>query len=157
MTSQNLKYIGSGNGLLPYGTKLLPDLVLTNYQWGHLAIPPQQLFKISISLIWVWELLIQHYSCHFQGWGGGVGVGASQPSMLHEVIFLGFFGIFFFSFFYILFYLRLCHDCIFYNSSDSTDSGLDLNLAVLKDPQHMQPDWLRYRHWSLKINTDSVC
>ena len=44
--------IGSGNGLLPDGTKPLPEPVLTNHSWGLVAIHQrailQEMRKISI-------------------------------------------------------------------------------------------------------------
>ena len=37
MASQNSVNIGSDNGLVPSGTKPLPEPVLANHQWGHMA------------------------------------------------------------------------------------------------------------------------
>ena len=53
--------IGSGNGLLPDGTKPLLKPMLTNHQWGLEAFTWEQLYwKYSkyLSLIWVWKSLI---------------------------------------------------------------------------------------------------
>ena len=38
MASWNLDNIGLGNGMLPDGTKPLPEPMLTNYQWGHVVL-----------------------------------------------------------------------------------------------------------------------
>ena len=54
--------IGSGNGLLPDGTKPLPESVLTNHQWGLAAFISEHFhWKCSgyISLTWVWKLQIE--------------------------------------------------------------------------------------------------
>ena len=34
----DLGHVGSGNGLLPYGTKPLPEPKLTFHQWGNVAL-----------------------------------------------------------------------------------------------------------------------
>ena len=57
--------IGSGYGLLPGGTKPLPESVLINHQWGHVAFTWGQFHRKCskyLSLIWVWKWLIQHSS-----------------------------------------------------------------------------------------------
>ena len=61
---------GSGNGLLPDGTKPLPEPMLTNHQWGLVVFTWEQFHSKSsrdISLIWVWRLLISDYSYISQG------------------------------------------------------------------------------------------
>ena len=42
MVTQNSVTIGSGNGLLPEGTKPLPEPMLTNHQWGLMAFTSRQ-------------------------------------------------------------------------------------------------------------------
>ena len=45
--------IGSGNGLVPDGTKPLPEPMLTNHQWGiHMIVISQEMLKISIQDIY---------------------------------------------------------------------------------------------------------
>ena len=53
--------IGSGNGLLPDGTKPLPEPMLTYHHWSLVAFTWEQFhMKCSryLPLIWVWKLLI---------------------------------------------------------------------------------------------------
>ena len=53
--------IGSGNGLLPDGTKPLPEPLWSTHQWGLVAFPWEQFQRkcsIYLSLIGVWIWLI---------------------------------------------------------------------------------------------------
>ena len=59
--------IGSGNGLLPDGTKPLPKPVLTYHQWGSVAFTWKQFYRKcsrNQSIKWVWKLHFWNY-CHF--------------------------------------------------------------------------------------------
>ena len=49
---------GSGYGLLPDGTKPLPELMLKNHQSGRVAIN----IHLNLSLLWAWKLSIQDTS-----------------------------------------------------------------------------------------------
>ena len=68
---------GSGNGMLPDSTKPLPEPLLTNHQWGHVAYTWGQCHrrcKIYLSLIWVWKWkwLILDYSHSHGLWQHGL-------------------------------------------------------------------------------------
>ena len=50
---------GSGNGILPDGTKSLPELMLTSHQWGSVAFNWEQFhgnWPSHYSVLWVWKL-----------------------------------------------------------------------------------------------------
>ena len=49
MATRNLANIASGNGLLPDGTKPLPELMLTYYQWGLVQLRAISLDTWAIS------------------------------------------------------------------------------------------------------------
>ena len=62
----------SGGGLLPDGTKALPEPILTYHQRGLAAFDWGQFhtkFSRYLSLIWVSKLLIYDYRCIFQALG----------------------------------------------------------------------------------------
>ena len=50
MATENWVNIGSGNGLLPDGTKPLPKPMLTYHQWGSLKIPQIAVTKMSLKI-----------------------------------------------------------------------------------------------------------
>ena len=54
MVTKNWVNIGSGNGLLPDGTKPLPEPVLTNHHWGLVALLPNGNFTLNAYHIWPW-------------------------------------------------------------------------------------------------------
>ena len=64
MALWNSVNIGSGNGLLPKGTKPLPELMLTKHQW-HIVAFTQRIFHRKchryLLLIWVWNPQIASY------------------------------------------------------------------------------------------------
>ena len=58
MAAWILVNIGAGNGLLPDGTKPLPEPMLTNLQQGLVAFTGGQFHRkcsTNLSLIWVWK------------------------------------------------------------------------------------------------------
>ena len=87
--SVNLVNIGSGNGLLPDGTKPLPTPILTNHQWHLVTFTWGKFHRKSsryLSLTWVWKLLIWDYKGISQGpWRcSGADRGChNQPSTTH--------------------------------------------------------------------------
>ena len=66
----SLVNIGSGDGLLPDGTKSLPEPKLTNHQWCLVTFTWREFIRkyaIYLSLIWVGHQIIQDYSHISQG------------------------------------------------------------------------------------------
>ena len=67
MATMILENIGSGNGLLPDGTKPLPEPMLTYHQRGSVAFfweqVSQELLKVSIQDM---SLKIWHFENYFQ-------------------------------------------------------------------------------------------
>ena len=60
MVSKNVVNIGSGNGLLPQGTRPLPEPMLTYHQWDPVSFTWVQFHRKcsrNVSLIWVWKWL----------------------------------------------------------------------------------------------------
>ena len=60
MVSKNVVNIGSGNGLLPQGTRPLPEPMLTYHQWDPVSFTWVQFHRKCsgyVSLIWVWKWL----------------------------------------------------------------------------------------------------
>ena len=70
MATKILVNFGSVNGLLPGGTKPLPEPMLTNDQWGSVALTWDQ-FHRKISryqfVKWVWKIHLYNYSHISQG------------------------------------------------------------------------------------------
>ena len=65
----SLVNLGSSNGLLPDGTKPLPEPMLTNHQCGVVAFTWGQFHRkcsVYSSLVWVRKLLIYDHSCRGQ-------------------------------------------------------------------------------------------
>ena len=55
--------IGSGNGLMPDGTKPLPEPVLTYHKYGPVAITQELFYNKYLShqlLKWAWNALIKN-------------------------------------------------------------------------------------------------
>ena len=79
--SWNWVNIGSGNDLVPSGTKSLPEQMLTNHQWVLLAFTWGKFHRKCSRypcLIIVWKLLIYEHSC--------TGPGANQLSTVVKYV-----------------------------------------------------------------------
>ena len=70
MVTWNLVNIGSDNGLLPDGTKPLPEPMLTNHKWGLVAFTWGQFHgKCSryLSFVWLWKMINLRLQLHLPG------------------------------------------------------------------------------------------
>ena len=70
MATQTWVNIGSGNGLLPDGTKPLPEPILTNHKWGLVAFTWEQFHRKCpryLSLIWVWKIANSRFQLQLPG------------------------------------------------------------------------------------------
>ena len=80
--------MGSDNGLLPNGTKPLPEPMLIKHWWSLVTFTWGQFHRkhsVDLSLIWVWENLIQNYSHFSQGpphWGQVMHIFVSKLTII---------------------------------------------------------------------------